>query len=86
MYGIDILRAAQREIRRLDRTVQARVIERLEQLKENPRAYGTIKLQGEESTYRNRVGDYRIVFLINDELQVITVTHVGHRGDIYRLR
>lgn len=54
-------------------------------LSDNPRPSGSIKLKGEEA-YRIRVGDYRIVYIIQDERLIVLVIDVGHRGDLYRRR
>ena len=56
---------------------------RIENLAENPRPPGAIKLAGQEA-YRIRVGDYRVVYAIADERLVILVVDVGHRREIYR--
>ena len=54
-------------------------------LADNPRPPGSIKLKGEDS-YRIRVGDYRIIYTIQDDRLIVLVIEVGHRRDIYRRR
>jgi mRNA interferase RelE/StbE len=45
---------------------------------------GAIKVQGTVNTYRIRVGNYRIVYVIDDSIEIVNVTRVGHRHDVYR--
>ncbi|MEK7448577.1 MAG: type II toxin-antitoxin system RelE/ParE family toxin [Planctomycetota bacterium] len=52
-------------------------------LSETPRPYGSVKLKGVGS-YRIRIGDYRIIYDINDTHRQITILAIGHRREIYR--
>ena len=83
-YKVEITPAAKRQIKKLIQSVQLAIVERLEQLAENPRPPGVLKMQGAESLYRIRVGDYRIIYEIQDQTLLIAVVKVGHRGDVYR--
>src|SRR5437867_1143442 len=83
VYTIVISPKAEREIRDLERPVRTRVIQAIEGLATDPRPPGTIKLQGREG-YRLRVGDYRIIYTIDDAGRIVIVGQVGHRRDIYR--
>jgi mRNA interferase RelE/StbE len=53
-------------------------------LASDPRSPGSIKLQGAEELYRVRVGDYRIIYQIQDTVLVVLVVEIGHRREIYR--
>jgi mRNA interferase RelE/StbE len=53
-------------------------------LSEDPYPPGSKKLQGEEDLYRVRVGDYRVLYRVEDERLVVLVVNIGHRRDIYR--
>jgi mRNA interferase RelE/StbE len=78
---------AAREIRRLPKEVQGRVVAKAEALAKDPRPSGCQKLKGMEDLYRVRVGDYRIVYRIEDEVLLVLVVSVGDRGGVYeRLR
>lgn len=83
-YQVEITPAAKRQIKKLVESVQLAIIERLEQLSTNPRPPGALKMQGTESLYRIRVGDYRIIYEIQDRTLFVVVVKVGHRGDVYR--
>ncbi len=83
-YQVEITPAAQRQIKKLSPDVQQRIIERLEALAVEPRPPRVVKLEGEESLYRVRVGNYRIVYKIEDDILLILVAKIGHRRDVYR--
>ena len=67
-----------------DAALLRRFRETLAALAENPRPPGCVKLQGESELYRVRVGEYRIVYQIQDAVLVVLVVQIGHRRDIYR--
>jgi mRNA interferase RelE/StbE len=77
---------AARAIRRLDRDVRRLVVARLERLAENPRPPGSKKLEGAEDLHRVRVGDYRIVYRIEDEVLLVLAVRAAHRSDGARTR
>ena len=84
MYEVEITPAAKRQIKKLTKSVQSVIIERLEQLAIEPRPLGVLKMEGEEDLYRVRVGDYRIIYEIQDRVLLIVVVKVGHRSNVYR--
>ncbi len=77
------MRRAQQSIDRLQPSDAHRVYNAIYALADNPRPAGCIKLAGQEA-WRIRVGDYRVVYEIQDRMLVVTVTAFGHRRDIYR--
>ena len=83
-YSVQLAPSAERDLAALDKPVQRRVAARIDALAENPRPAGVAKLQGEANAWRIRVGDYRIVYQIQDEVLLILVVNVGHRREIYR--
>jgi mRNA interferase RelE/StbE len=84
-YRVIVTPAADRAVAKLPRQIRERIAERLRALADNPRPVGSIKLAGED-LYRIRVGDYRIIYSIEDDRLVILVVDVGHRREIYRRR
>jgi mRNA interferase RelE/StbE len=82
-YRLEILPGAERDLRRLAPAILRRVDARLRTLADQPRPPGVRHLPG-SPFWRVRVGDYRIIFTINDPDQVVTITRVRHRGDVYR--
>jgi len=83
MYSVRILRVALKDIEDLPRDYARLVSEHIDQLEQNPRPAGAIKLQGEGS-YRIRVGVYRILYDIDDQEQTVVVYRVKHRREAYR--
>jgi mRNA interferase RelE/StbE len=82
-YTVSILRRAQRELGELPAEAYRRTREAIRSLAQNPRPRGCLKLAGREG-WRIRVGDYRLIYEIDDEQQIVLVLHIGHRRDIYR--
>jgi len=82
-YTVQILRRAQKELAELPGNVFERACEEIRLLGQEPRPSGCRKLTGREG-WRIRVGDYRIVYKIDDDQKVVTIVHVGHRRDVYR--
>lgn len=80
---IELLTRAARELRRLPSDVRSRILTQIANLSNDPRPPGVQKLQGSDS-YRIRVGDYRVLYIIDDAAQVVTIAGVGHRRDVYR--
>jgi len=84
VYRIEISPRAAREIRALPRQLQVRISARLTALANDPRPPGTKLLSGEEGLYRIRVGDYRVVYAVEDDVLLVLVVKVGHRRDVYQ--
>lgn len=56
----------------------------VEPLAKNPRPDGCKKLQGGASAYRIRVGDYRVIYTVDDAVLIVAIERVGHRREVYR--
>ena len=82
-HTVLILRRAQKELAQLPPMAYERVKAAILKLSEHPRPRGCRKLAGREG-WRIRVSDYRVVYEVDDEQQIVTVLHVGHRRDVYR--
>ena len=82
-YAIAILRRAQRELQHLSHEDYERVREAIRALAHNPRPPGCLALTG-RAGWRIRVGNYRVIYEINDGQHTVTILHVGHRRDVYR--
>ena len=80
---VTILRRAQKELGELPSEAYNRVRDAIGGLAEDPRPPGCLKLTGRDG-WRIRVGNYRLVYEIDDSGQMVTVLHVGHRRDVYR--
>ena len=82
-YALDIKPSARRELESLSDDLIARIVPKIDSLAVNPRPFGSKKLRGYKDLWRIRVGDYRIVYIIDDERNVVNVTRVAHRRDVY---
>ena len=83
-YAVELSKRAAKELRKLDRPVQARIVAALALLQENPRPATVKALVGSPGYLRVRVGDYRIVYTIDEGKLLVLVLALGHRGAIYR--
>jgi mRNA interferase RelE/StbE len=83
-YEVRLKPSAERALRKLPAQIRSRIGSRLDGLASNPRPSGCEKLAGADDLYRVRVGDYRLVYQISDEILVILVVTIGHRSDVYR--
>lgn len=77
------LRRAQKELGRLPKESYEQVKDRIRSLADEPRPPGSQKLTGREG-WCLRVGNYRVLYEIDDPGEEITIVHVGHRRDVYR--
>ncbi len=82
-YQVEFAPLARRQIRKLPRDIQGRILERVEGLATDPRPPGVKKLADDEDFYRIRVGDYRVVYQIHDRKLIVLIVKVGHRREVY---
>jgi mRNA interferase RelE/StbE len=83
VYELRLAHSAQKELEALPDAVLGRVGRKLDALPANPRPRGCKKLRGGSDVWRVRVGDYRIIYHVDDRAQVITVRAIRHRKDAY---
>jgi mRNA interferase RelE/StbE len=82
-YTLRILPRAERELGNLPTAIYENVKNRVYALRDNPRPPGCKKLK-DHPGWRIRVGNYRVIYEIDDAVRVVTVVHVGHRREVYR--
>ena len=83
-YQIEFVKQAAKQFKALPELAQQRISPRIDALAIEPRSSGSVKLTGAENLYRIRVGDYRIIYSIEDDLLVILVVKIAHRREVYR--
>lgn len=83
-YKITFARSARKELQALPIDVGERVLVKVESLAENARPAGCKKLSGGMNLWRLRVGQYRIIYKIDDNSRLVDVVVVRHRRDVYR--
>ena len=84
MYEVFLEKATQRDLKALSRENFHRIIPRIEELARNPRPSGCHKIAGSKSDWRVRVGNYRIIYEVDDKAKVVRVMRVRHRREVYR--
>jgi mRNA interferase RelE/StbE len=84
IYRIQIKPEAERAIGRIPNPFRRRISQAIDSLARTPRPTACVKLAGVIDAYRLRVGDYRIVYRIEDLVLVVYVIRVAHRKDVYR--
>ncbi len=82
-YTVVLTQTAEKELRRLPAKVIEKIIVVLKSLEENPRPSGCKKLKGYKNLWRARIGDYRIIYAIEEVIMLVDVREIGHRKDIY---
>jgi mRNA interferase RelE/StbE len=83
-YALQFRPAALRQLRKLPKDALRRIRTATEDLRDEPRPEGVAKLAGTHDLWQIRVGDYRVVYTIADDVLVVTVVRVGHRREVYR--
>jgi len=83
-YRIDVSASAERQLKKLPRSDQIRVVRTIRTLIEDPTPPGSRKLTGYDDVWRVRIGVYRVLYSIDRGRLVILVLKVGHRKDVYR--
>jgi mRNA interferase RelE/StbE len=84
MYQIVIKKEALKELKQLPQNTVTAITGAIEHLSTNPRPSGCKKLKGsKENLWRIRIGDYRVIYLIDDVIRIVNVRNIGHRRHIY---
>ena len=82
-YSLEIKHSAQKELDALDETLFARIDRKILALADEPRPAGCKKLKGYKDQWRMRVGDWRVVYIIDDGARLVSITRVAHRREVY---
>lgn len=82
-YRVEFTTAAARQVKKLPRPTRDRILDAIEDLGEDPRPHGVKKLSGEQTAWRIRIGEYRVIYDIFDAELVVTVVRAGHRREVY---
>ncbi len=83
MHEVRIGRSAAKEFESLPDQVIDRVATKIESLAQQPRPTGCKKLRGADNLWRVRVGDYRIIYAVDDTLSIVEIRVIRHRKDVY---
>jgi mRNA interferase RelE/StbE len=83
-YNIEFKRSAAKALKKIPRSDRRKIRDRIDSLAENLPDPVTTKMKGDNPFHKVRVGDYRVVYEIQESLLVILVLKIGHRKDVYR--
>ncbi len=83
-YQIEISKGASKQLKKLSKDIREKIEAKIQELVDEPRPDGVVKLKDIENGYRLRVGDYRVLYKIYDDVLVVIVVKVGHRRQVYR--
>lgn len=84
MYRVFLERAAEKDLKALSSKLHNRIITALQALAKNPRPSGCRKVSGADNDWRVRVGEYRVIYEIDNAAQTVRVNRVRHRREVYR--
>ena len=82
-YSVQVKPSARKELEALPDNVVARILQKMEALRSTPRPAGCKKLKAYKDQWRVRVGDWRVVYIIDDTAKLISVTRIAHRREVY---
>ncbi|MCL2501874.1 MAG: type II toxin-antitoxin system RelE/ParE family toxin [Bacteroidales bacterium] len=84
MYNVIVSNKAEKVLDRLPNKYYQLITKHLLSLEQNPRPFGCAKLSGLENSYRIRVGIYRVIYSIRDDVLIVEVIKIDHRSNVYR--
>jgi len=82
-YSITFARSARKELEALSNPQLQRIFSRIESLADLPRPSGCKKLRGSDGLWRIRIGDYRVIYSVDDNFNVVDIISVRHRSQAY---
>jgi len=84
IYRIKWKPSALKEFKKIERSIIPRILRTIENLSSDPFPSGVRKLQGGEHSYRIRIGDYRIIYVVFESERLIEIARIRHRKEVYR--
>ena len=83
-YQVELTRRAQKGLESAPVEVRRRIVRAIDALAETPRPHGAKRLAIDEDIHRPRVGDWRILYAVQDKVLLVLVVSIGHRREAYR--
>jgi mRNA interferase RelE/StbE len=85
MYRITFKKSARKELEALPALIIKSIAKAIDKLSDNPRPPGSKKLiDSKEDLWRIRVGNYRILYVIEDKIKIVDIRRIGDRKDVYK--
>jgi mRNA interferase RelE/StbE len=81
-YAVQLKPSARKELESLPSSVLTRVFRKIELLADDPRPAGCKKLKGYKDQWRIRMGDWRVVYIVDDPAKLVSITRIAHRREI----
>ena len=82
-YKVNFVKSVKKDFKKIPKLEVAKILDAIDELAKNPRSPKSKKLKGEK-LYRLRVGNYRVIYDIQDEKLLVFIVKLGHRSDIYK--
>jgi mRNA interferase RelE/StbE len=82
-YSLEIKQSAQKELDALDEILFTRIDRKILALADNPRPTACKKLKGYKDQWRIRVGDWRVLYIIDDAAKLVSITRIANRREVY---
>ena len=82
-YEVLISKTARKQLAALPALVHDKIIENISELSASPRPVGCKKIKGQKNVWRIRVGNYRVIYEVENKILHIMIIAIGHRKDIY---
>jgi mRNA interferase RelE/StbE len=83
-YSLQFKPAVEKDLKSLSQTMLLRLFKQIFALQSDPLPHQSIKLSGMEHLYRIRIGDYRVVYEVDEKAKIVIIHYVRHRRDVYR--
>jgi len=83
-YRIRISPKAERELRAMTAEIRREIAAAIDTLQDNPRPHDVKRLQGHRDIFRKRVGQYRVLYRIRDDILEVLIVRIGNRAEVYR--
>jgi len=84
MYAIVVSKEALKELKALPKVIVRNISNAIDGLEEQPRPSGCKKLKGiQPALWRIRIGDYRVIYLVDDVVRIVEIRRIAHRKDVY---
>lgn len=82
-YDIRFKPSAEKQLNKHDERAQKRIVRKIDMLADDPRPHGVKKLSGNDDFYRIRIGDFRVIYQIQDKILLILIVKIGYRKEVY---
>ena len=83
-YRIEVKRSAAKALQKIPKADQKKIAGKIDSLAQDPPNPDITKMKGNNPFHKIRVGDYRVIYEIQEEVLIILIVKIGHRKDVYK--